>query len=335
MAKKNQTKNRTIYYFRNQFSKLSNYNVRLSLEELVEQAWDKLNTTEERSFYFGDEKFVLGMKKSSRRVSLKSGNDSCTVLSLGLYEQGAKANTITKPSKSAKELEADIYDAPENGEYLDGEAFVCIFGNHLLSSPSAMLKESHIHKFFEELLFSGGFTEESNLLDIQQIANIDTLKTIETEGVKSITINAATYLATMKHMKRVNKSTKTGKMLHKITNLVSSTLDLLRDDETDEEMVEKEGLNTRVVLTHDGRGLGVNSEDGQNKAVKTAKLLASSTAGGYTILTKKGTKFTNDDTILKQVVKVNRHGKSVVLEEIWQKLVTTLEFHEKNGLLEQ
>ncbi|MDT3336062.1 hypothetical protein Q4Q49_12175 [Shewanella sp. SP1S1-7] len=333
--KKEKPKNRTVYYFRCEFAKIEGAAVKDTLETMTKSAWLKLNSTEERTFYIGEERSVVGMKLSSRKAKLSYGNRDCTLFSVGLYEEGASANTINKPSKASAELEAGTYDAPIDQEFLDGEGFVCIFGNHLIMSPAATFRASVINGFLSSLIEKGGYVKESNVMDIQQVADIDVVKTIEDEGVSNIVVNAVSYLSTLEYIKRIDPKEKVSGKLQKITKMVKGVLDVLRDDDTDAEILEKEGLNAKVVISHDGRTSGNDADIGQEHAKNTAKLLASTNVGGYVITTKSGTKLTNEDTVLKHTVKVKRHGKSVDRDKMWLKLVESLEAYEREGILEQ
>lgn len=333
--KKEKQKKRTIYYFRCGFTKINEVNVTETLESMVNSAWGKLNSTQERTFYLGEDRSMVGMKLSQLDAKLSTGNKTCTLFSVGMYEEGASANTIDKPSVTTDELEAGIYDAPTNQEFLDGEGFVCLFRDHLLISPPATFRASAINSFLEQLLMHGGFTNESTAMDIQQVADVDAITTIETEGVRNIVVNAALYLSTLEYIKRIDSKGTTSGKLTKITRMVKGVLDCLREDDTDSELLEKEGLNTRIVISHDGRACSSDADIGQQHAKDTAKLLASTDVGGYVITTREGTKLTNEDTVLKHTVQVTRNGKSVNRDKMWQKLVNSLEKYDREGILEQ
>lgn len=45
-------------------------------------------------------------------------------------------------------------------------------------------------------------------MDIQQVADIDAVKTIEDEGVSNIVVNAVSYLSTLDYIKRMNPKEK-------------------------------------------------------------------------------------------------------------------------------
>lgn len=68
-VKKEKPKNRTVYYFRCEFAKIDGVKVKDTLEAMTNTAWGKLNSTEERTFYIGDDRSVVGMKLSTRRQS--------------------------------------------------------------------------------------------------------------------------------------------------------------------------------------------------------------------------------------------------------------------------
>ncbi|EPJ2218322.1 hypothetical protein ACTFUH_003439 [Vibrio cholerae] len=336
MSKKEiKPKSRSVYYHRAQFLKTDSFSVDKTLEEMLNQAWDQLYTTPERTFYAGDEKSLVGMKRSSKIAKLSKGNKDCTVFSIGTYEAGASANTIPDPNLGQVELEADTIDAPEDREFLDGEGFVCVYGNHIFMSPAANLRAGNVNGFMESMLIRGGFDQAASAIEIHQIADIDKVNTIEEEGVKNIVVNASTYLSSLEYIKRVSPGTKTPTLLRKFTNMVKSQFDLFCDDDTDAVVIEKSGINTKIVVSHDSRVSGDDARQGHEKVKETAKLLAGTDVSGYTIITKKGTTLTHDDLVLKRVVSVPRHGKTVHLDKMWLRLVEVLEAYERKGILEQ
>ena len=291
---KDKRKQRSIYYFRCEFTEINGMKVRDKLEVMINSAWHKLNSTRERAFYIGEGRCVVGMMLSNPSISLSNKNRKCTVFSIGVYEEGASANTINKPSKTFIELEAGTYDAPSDKEYLDGESFVCVLDNHLVISPASTIRTGTINKFLEKLLNAGGYSNESSNMDIQQIADIDSIKKIKEEGVSNIVINGAAYLSSLEYINRTAPNQKISNPLKKLANYFYNFFDMLKDDDSDSTILENAGLNTRIQITHDGRISGTSSECGQAFAQNTAELLASSNIGGYVITTKNGTKLTNE-----------------------------------------
>ncbi|OOE45137.1 hypothetical protein BZG09_05390 [Salinivibrio kushneri] len=321
-----------MYYFRCEFAMDAQGNkVKGTLESMVERSWSKLNTTDLRTFNIGEDSLLVGMQLSKKTAPLSKGDKPCIVLSIGAYEEDAAASIINKPSTSRTEIQSSTYAPPVNQEYLDDEAFLCIYDDHILISPAAKLRAGAAIRFLEKLLHKGGYKRESTLMDAQQIADMDAIKTIQREGVKNISINAYAYISSIERLKRTNSSHITH--LDKLTNWMKSGLDYLRDDDTDADILEKEGLNTRIVISHDGRASGLHVKDGQKHATDTAKLLASSDACGYTITTRSDKKLTHEDTILKSNVNVVPHGKSVDRESMWTELVLCLVNYENQGVL--
>lgn len=337
MAKKKElkTRNRTIYYFRCDFIQSEGFTVSHTLEQMVAASWGKLNNSSERTFSSTNDKSLVGMKISYDRVELSKGNKDCTLFSVGLYEEGAAANTIFKPSDSQIEIEASTIDAPQFQEYLDGKGFVCLHNNHLVISPTDTLRAGTINYFIASLIYKGGFRKESELLDIQQIANINSYQTIKKEGVKSITINSSTYLNTLSHVERTKPEFKPSKRIERFTKLVKSWANGLKEDDNEADLAESENLNARLVFTHDGRSSSDLSDVGAERLKNIAISLAETDLAGYVIMTKSGKKLTHEEIVLKNTVKVTEHGKSVKREEMWSKLIKTLEQYDKDGILEQ
>jgi hypothetical protein len=302
---------------------------------MVAASWDKLDSTVARTFSASNNKQLVGMKLSFDKAKLSKGDEHCTLFSVGLYEEGASANTILKPTDSQIELEASTHDAPTHQEYLDGKGFVCLYGNHIVISPTDSLRVGTINGFIVSLIFKGGFKQEAGALDIQQIANIDNYRTIKNEGVKNITINSSVYLSTVNYLERHKSNFTPSSRIQKITLLAKSWMDALRDDDTDEEICDSENLNARIVISHDARSSTNASDVGGSRIKDTALSLIETDLAGYVIVTKTGKKLTHEEIVLKSTVKVTAHGKSVRREEMWGKLLKSIEQYDKDGILEQ
>ena len=328
-------KNRTIYYFRCDFLTIDDFKVVNTLEQMVAASWEQLDSTASRTFSASNGKQLVGMKISFDKAKLSKGDKDCTLFSVGLYEEGASANTIPKPSSTQSELVAATHDAPIHQEYLDGKGFVCIYGNHIVISPTDTLRVGTINGFIESLIFKGGFKKEAGALDIQQIANIDNYRTIKNEGVKNITINSSAYLSTLNYLERHNPHFKPSSRIQKITRLAKSWMDALCDDDTDEEISDSENLNARIVISHDARSSTDLSDVGSARLKDTAISLIETDLAGYVIVTKTGKKLTHEEIVLKSTVKVTAHGKSVRRQEMWGKLIKSIEQYDRDGILEQ
>jgi len=328
-------RNRTIYYFRCDFLVADDVKVVNTLEQMVAASWDQLDSTASRTFAASNGKQLVGMKISFDKAKLSTGDKNCTLFSVGLYEEGASANTIPKPSTTQSELEAATHDAPLHQEFLDGKGFVCLYGNHIVISPTDTLRVGTINGFIESLIFKGGFKKEAAALDIQQIANIDNYRTIKNEGVKNITINSSAYLSTLYYLERHKPNFSQSSKIQKITNLAKSWMNALCDDDTEEEICESENLNARIVISHDARSTTDSSDQGGSRLKDTALSLIETDLAGYVIVTKTGKKLTHEEIVLKNTVKVTAHGKSVRRQEMWGKLIKSIEQYDKDGILEQ
>ena len=335
LKKQAKLRNRTIYYFRCDFLAAADFKVVNTLEQMVAASWEQLDSTASRTFTAANGKQLVGMKISFDKAKLSSGDKNCTLFSVGLYEEGASANTILKPNDTQSELEAATHDAPLHQEFLDGKGFVCLFGNHLVISPTDTLRVSTINSFIESLIFKGGFEKEAAALDIQQIANIDNYRTIKNEGVKNITINSSAYLSTLHYLERNKPNFSQSSKIQKITNLAKSWMNALCDDDTEEEISDSENLNARIVISHDARSTTNSSDQGSARLKETAISLIETDLSGYVIVTKTGKKLTHEEIVLKNTVKVTAHGKSVRRQEMWSKLIKSIEQYDKDGILEQ
>ena len=302
---------------------------------MIIDSWVTLETTSKRTIVGTNGKQLVGMKISADKAKLSYGDKDCTLLSLGMYEAGASANTINKPSVSSTELASETVDAPLDQEYLDGEAFICLFENHLVLSPTDTLRIASIINFLRSLLAKAGYNKEASLVDIQQIANIETFKTIEREGVKNIIINSSAYVSTYQYLARVDADFEPSSMVKKLKKMALNCIDVLKNYDEDGSISDKENLNARIVLAHDGRSVSDESKAGESRLNDTAISLIDSDMSGYTIVTKKNKKISHEEFVIRDKVRVTEHGKSVKIHEMWAKLISTLERFNKDGYLEQ
>lgn len=328
MSNKKQLKKRTVYYFRCQYKNHLRIEINDDLEQMVVNSWNKLNTARKRIFIAGNDKSTVGMFLKRNKVRFKEGNFDCTLFTIGIFEAGASANTILQPTEDHDALEADTIDAPEFSEYLDGEAFVCIYKNHIVCSPTSTLRNSTIQNFISSLLSKGGYENESNLIDIHQIANINKINQIKSEGVKTLTINASLFLESFEHKK--DKKIQPATFAEKTYEYLSKVTDLFAIDDTDEELNELDHLNTKLVINLDKRK-GIDTE-ALEKAAKD--LIQKEDLDGYAIITKEGNRITNDQIVLKSDVYVAPNGKSVKRENVFGELKKAIEKYNKEGVLE-
>ncbi|MFQ2525087.1 hypothetical protein ACK308_16095 [Aeromonas caviae] len=332
--KRAEKRNRTIYYLRASYMCTDGYIVRNSLEDMINLSWQRLPLSANRTFFTGNNKNSVGMKHSISRVPLMRGDSDCTLVSVGLYEAGASANTIQQPSEQDAEINVDIHDAPLHQEYLDGEGFICFYGDHIILSPTDTFRSPKISDFIRNLIGKAGFKDEALRLDIQQIADINIINTIHRDGVKSILINASAYLASFDYIKRVRPDYQMGGVASKIMNMASSMLDSLKDDDDPQAILDNENLSARITLTHNGKVKSENSRIGADRLKEAAAALVDTELSGYTIVTKTDKKITHDEIVLRNKVLVKAHGKSVEREDMWNKLVDVLVKYDREGILE-
>ena len=335
MAKKiSEKRNRTIYYLRASYMCPDGYVIQHTLEHMVNNSWQRLPLSANRTFIAGNNKNSVGMKHRIISAPLMKGNVNCTLLSIGLYEEGAAANTIPQPSDYDAEMNVDIHDAPLHREYLDGEGFICLYGDHVILSPTDSFRHSKITDFIKNLISKAGFKDESLRLDIQQIADINTINTIKCDGVKSILINASAYLASFDYIKRMRPDYKVDGVASRFKKMAESMLDSLKDDDDPRAILDSENLNTRITITHNGKIKSENSILGADRLKDAAVSLVDTELSGYTIITKSDKKITHDEIVLRNKVLVRAHGKSVDRDEMWNKLVEILIKYDREKILE-
>ena len=117
-------RSRSIYYRRADW--LDGYKNNI-LEKLLTKAHKKLKTSSERDFGTTTVRY--------QGIDFKLHANGGILLSIGKYAPGEEGSTIQKPSTDLKG-KVSIQKPERNTEFMDGDIFVYVNGNHVLFLPS-------------------------------------------------------------------------------------------------------------------------------------------------------------------------------------------------------
>lgn len=318
----NETRVRTVSYRRAHWNNTIDYPG--SLQSYLVAALQRTTTTEARAFSYGDY-HIQGIKVVSDDVRMRSGErKNVLLLQLVRYEPDAQANTVLKPS-DIEGSDVDTEDPPASKDWIDGDIFVLICENHLLTCASNV-RDTSASKFLTSLLRrdENGL---ANIINFDKIGAADKLQLIQREGVKSIELNAALYEATLDWYESEVKA----KILRRLSDAIK---DCFADDEDLREIAANENINAKVVLNFDSRKRG--GELGRDRMEQLGTNLVREEEGSdYVIVTRENKRITLDEIQLKKNIHVSRHGKTVDRTDAWSKLKEYFEELDRDGLLSQ
>ncbi len=324
------TRDRTVYYFRAQTTKKL-VTPGLTLESALVSSWNNLPLVKQRIWRYNG-KTIFGMALEPKTLNINGRNKQCHVLTIGIAESGAEANVIdVSKGSTTKSLSSNTHSAPAGSEYLDGEAFVCIMDNHILISPCDALRGVISNRFLLKLISFAKHVDAKNFTVIQ-VANKKTLQTVLDEGVKKIDLNTGIFMASYDRIKaQIKPNSFTEKMAKKLDELAP----IITPARTKSQLLDYDSLNTKIIISHDMRVGSAPAKDEGKAITEDAKSLLESNVEGFTLVTRKGRTITPDKVVMNETVTVQRHGKSVKQNHIWDILSAQMQKYNDTGVLAQ
>ncbi|MGX9463506.1 hypothetical protein ACWXWU_20105 [Shewanella sp. A14] len=315
-GKKPNFKNKKFYYRRAKWDDQG----KQSLESLLIDAHQVLDTVGKRTFEVSSGAEIRG-------ASFK--DDGGLYLQIASYVPGESTSIIDK-SKRAKQSNVTAQTAPDGKDYLDGEVFVYIKGNHVILCPSGV-RETVVETYVWHVLRAIEKKEIAKTFELDKVAKTNKLRMIKDEGVKEIDLNTSLYEASLIHMDQKNPKVSGWKkaMANQLSAVFSKDKDL-------KDITEKENLNVKVTIKFDGMEARRNSKDpefgkaGKKRLEKTAEQVIAEFdeehENGFVIVTGAGNRITSDEIRVSDSFRVETLGKSLSKSAAWTKLK---EYHDR------
>jgi len=323
MPDKKNEKNRTLFYRRVVWHDDSGK----TMENLLISAHLKLETTEDRTFNYNDYE-IQGMKIEHKdAIGL-----FCHVSS---YIPGQKRSVVPHPSP-AKETVPLTQDPPHKHNFMEGDIFFLINGNHIVLCPSGV-RETIASAYITHTLQSV-MNETTPRFSLEPIADINKVNLLNQEGVKRIELNSSLYDASLEYMKRKNDEHKTKERKTITKKLLAAAVKELQSifasDSELHEIGKKENLNVRIELSFDSRKK--DGDIGRKRIENVAhQLIKDERDDCFAIITGSGKRLTYDEVRLHEKVIIPAHGNSISRSETWASLDRYLRDLKLKGLIEQ
>ena len=318
----NKTKNKKFYYRRAIWDDAG----KVTFETLIAEAHKKLPTLESRSFLLAGGNEIQGAVFDSRPEGF--------LIQIAYYSPGQATSTIGT-DKTTHSATIDAEAAPPGKDYLHGDMFVLIKGNHVFLCPSSV-RESVAEQYFYIVLnklemFPVG-------LRLSKVAKSSKVKMIKTEGVKEIQLGASLYEASLIEIdERQNKvSSLKARIAHQLQQIFA-------DDKSLNTIKESENLSVNISIKFDGKeGRKIHKdphfgEAGRERLLKASQKILNEVDEdgneGFVIITNSGTKITPGEIREFESYKVEALGKSLSRTDAWTKLISFCELLKENGTL--
>lgn len=293
-----------------------------SFQSVLESILEKSPTTNDRTCELKNNKraYILSHEVKTFHDS-HATNITSLCIYIGFYEQKSLTNTLPSPSLDS-EAEPKTEEPPQNSNWLDGGGFLVIIGNDIFCCP-CIVRFNNVFEYLRNYLFKFLNIDHSDV-NFMPVANIDKLKLIIEEGVKSINLNMTSSHAEL--MYNQTRSYKSGL----IQSVVSIVRESLADDKHTEDFIEKQHMNVNLHLSIDK-----NSKENSWDILKYigSSIINDDDTDQFTIKTIGGKTIKHDDLKINKPIQFKRYGKTIEKNEAWDALIEYYKELEAHGIL--
>lgn len=321
----NDRKNKKLYYRRATWEKQG----KTTLEAVLNEAHDTLTTVGHRTF-----QTPTGEIKGARVHRSENG----LLLQIASYVPGEPTSTIDK-NKSVKAATITAEPAPHGKDYLDGDIFVLVNGNHVILCPSGA-RETVATNYFIHALTKAGKHKVATTLGLDKVAKTSKLKMIREEGVKEILLRSSLYEASLMQFDAKIPSVSGFKAL-----IAKQMERIFAKDPALSEISEIENLDISLSIRFDGKEGRKRHEDprfgvaGRDRLMKASERVLdeheADDAEGFLIVTGANNQITADEVRVSDTVSIATLGKSLSHTDAWDKLTKYYDKLKGTGVLSQ
>jgi hypothetical protein len=238
---------------------------------------------------------------------------------------GEAASVVPKALPTASELDLKIEQAPDDGEWLDGDAFLYVYGDHVCMCSTA-IRDSTIQNYLFELFKKAKLRKDSIRFQLMKAADITKLKMLHNQGVKELEIRGTLYKVTADFEKRKAKvAGGLGAVGKHIANFFKKPNDVTPD-----------ALRVMITLKVDRRyGKGISLGEKRIEAMAADVVKNSADVDDFVIVTKTGQKISPREIFMRSKVAIDSDGKTVNRDKAWKELLTFFNQLISAGVLEQ
>jgi hypothetical protein len=155
---------------------------------------------------------------------------------------------------------------------------------------------------------------------------MDKLRLLKSEGVRSVSLNAELYQASLHHDARSTNPR------WRALEPVADFMKIFGKDTSPNEISEGENLSVEVTVKMDGRKKG--GFIGQRRLDHLADHVVRESSDGFEIITKKGTPIRAEEVLVRKSVSLTIHGNTFDYKAAWHDLGMYLDELKEGGVTE-
>jgi hypothetical protein len=310
------TREKTLSYRRAEW--LTDIPKGTTLESCLKAAHNVLKTVQQKTIIRDNGQQIRAVKKLAPR-------DGGFFLHVTADTPGEEASVVPKAQKDTEELDVGTVAAPDNAEFMDGDAFLYVRDDHVCICTTGM-RDGAVRLFLYEFFAKARLGDWANKFDLFKAANVDKLRMLRTQGVKEIALKATLFQATTQYEKR--KGT-TGGLLRTLARHIQAIIQSEIEDFDD-------SLRVQVTIRTDGR-VRKHLSLGERRIEKLAADVVEHEQANddFEIITNYGQKVRPDEIFLSETMFIAAQGKSVKRPDAWDHLEKYYNRLRKAGALEQ
>ncbi|MBP2571160.1 hypothetical protein J2767_002329 [Agrobacterium tumefaciens] len=205
--------------------------------------------------------------------------------------------------------ELDLLSPPEDADFLDGELIALVTDDDLIVCRLG-LWESMLSAYVQDLGPKAGIDAEDASFGFKNRTDVDKLKMIKDDGVREIRFEGVASKDAVDHV------AKDGSIMDAVTASVMQNVRAFTFAERKTPPPVSDNLKVEVFLKFDGRsGTQIDQEELQDIATEVA-----SNEDDFQIVTRSGKRITPDEVFLTKKVTLQRYGKSVTFNDVFEEM---------------
>jgi hypothetical protein len=289
-----------------------------TLESCLRDAHNTLKTVDERTIVRDSGQCIRSANKSAPR-------DGGIFVHLTADTPGEQASVVPKKG-NVEAIEVGTAAAPSDAEFMDGDAFLYVNGDHVCMCSTG-LRDGAMRLFLYEFFTKARLGKHATKFDLLKVPSLDKMKMLNREGVKQIDLRASLFQATTRYENRKTKA------LGALRTLARHVMAVVAAEKENFD----QGLRVAITIKTDDRVMRKHLAVGEKRIEALARDVLSNfdQNDDFIIETQGGDKIRADEIFVKEVVFIDRFGKSVKCKKAWEYLERFYGRLKKSGALGQ
>lgn len=289
----------------------------INLSSCIRDAAKKRTTIPERTIARGGGQFI-------RLASILNDAEGGCYLHLTIDTPGESASVVPKVTPGLSAFEVSTTAPPSDSEFMDGDAFIYVRKNDVCLCTTAT-SDAAVRYFLSQFFVAAALRHDADKFELMKVADVGKIALLQSQGVKEVELRATTYKATADYTRRKGQPSW---LLSEVWKQTKAILGVPHD-------VNEDALQVTLSLTADRRRKGIVLGEKRLETLAISAIETSEDEDDFVIITKSGQRISRKEIYLRTKVTVDKLGKSVHHEKVWNELKKFYEILESSGALEQ